>query len=96
MLYSRSLLIIYFVYCGASSPVFKEKFVTKRPGCYIPPCRIASGELLCSAVSSAGCSAMTYRSGKEAQEGGYACTHVGDSICCTAETNNIIKQLYSN
>ena len=57
---------------------------------------VASGELLCSAASSAGCSATTYRSGTEAQEGGYACTHAGDSLCCTSETNNIIKQLYSN
>ena len=32
------------------------------------------------------------------RERGYGdiCMHTADSLCCTAETNNIIKQLYSN
>ena len=33
--------------------------------------------------------------GREAQEGGDICIHIADSLCCTAETNNIVKQLYS-
>ena len=56
----------------------------------------ARRKLLCSAVSPAGCPVMTCRGGKEARGGGYVCTHAGDSLYCTAETNNIIKQLYSN
>ena len=32
---------------------------------------------------------------KEIQKGGDMCIHIGDSLCCTAETNNIINQLSS-
>ena len=34
----------------------------------------------------------------EAQGRGYGdiCMHVADSLCCTTETNSIVKQLYSN
>ena len=32
----------------------------------------------------------------EAQEGGDICIHMADSLCYTAETNNTVKQLYSN
>ena len=47
-------------------------------------------------------SVTTYRSrvewggGKEAQEGGDICIHTADSRCCASETNNTVKQLYSN
>ena len=47
-------------------------------------------------------SVMTYRSrveqggGKEAQEGGDVRIHIADSHCCASETNNTVKQLYSN
>ena len=34
--------------------------------------------------------------GREVQEGGDVCIHIADSLCCTAETNTIVKQLYSN
>ena len=27
---------------------------------------------------------------------GDICIHIVDSLCCTAETNNMVKQLYSN
>ena len=47
----------------------------------------ASGKLLCSTGSSAGCSVMTYRGRREAQEGGDICTHTADSLHCTSETN---------
>ena len=30
-----------------------------------------------------------------AEEGGDICIHIGNSLHCTAETNNIVKQLYS-
>ena len=30
--------------------------------------------------------------GMEALEGGYICVHTADSLRCTAETNNIVKQ----
>ena len=30
------------------------------------------------------------------EQGGRICMHMVDSLCCTAETNNIVKQLYSN
>ena len=33
--------------------------------------------------------------GREIQEGGDIGTHIADSLRCTAETNNIVKQLYS-
>ena len=32
--------------------------------------------------------------GREAQERGDICVNIADSCCCTAETDNIIKQLY--
>jgi len=32
---------------------------------------------------------------KEIQEAGDVCIHIADTLCCTAETNNIVKQLYS-
>ena len=63
------------------------------------PCikQIASGDLLCSAGSSAWCSVVTWIggmgvgwSGKEVQEGGDICIHIADSLCCTAETNTTL------
>ena len=36
------------------------------------------------------------RGGRDTQEGGVICICIADSLCCTAETNNIVKQLYSN
>ena len=33
------------------------------------------------------------KDGREAQVGGNICIHIADSLCCTAETNNIVKQL---
>ena len=35
-------------------------------------------------------------SGKKAQEGGDVHIPAAESHCCTAETNSIVKQLYSN
>ena len=32
--------------------------------------------------------------GREAQEGGDTCTHVADSLCCTAETNTTLQSNY--
>ena len=34
--------------------------------------------------------------GTEAKEGGDICIHIDDSLHCTAESNNIVKQSYSN
>ena len=34
--------------------------------------------------------------GREAGEGGYIDILMADSRCCTTETNNIVKQLYSS
>ena len=34
--------------------------------------------------------------GRKVNEGGDICIHIADSCCGTAETNNIVKQLYSN
>ena len=34
--------------------------------------------------------------GGETQKGGDICIHIADSLCCTAETNRTLKQLYSN
>ena len=34
--------------------------------------------------------------GREAKEGGDMCIFIANSWCCTAETNNIVKQLYSS
>ena len=34
--------------------------------------------------------------GREVQEGEDIGIHTGDSLCCMAETNNIVKQLYSS
>ena len=31
---------------------------------------------------------------KEIQKRGDICIHIADSLCCTIETNNILKQLY--
>ena len=62
----------------------------------------ASGKLLHSTGSSAQCSVMTLRGGirgcdgREAEEGRAVCIHAADSPCCSAETNNTVKQLYSN
>ena len=41
---------------------------------------------------------MTYRGGgwREVQEEGVICTCTADSLHCTAENNDIIKQLYAN
>ena len=33
---------------------------------------------------------------REAQGGEDICTLIADSCCCTAETNNAVKQLYPN
>ena len=56
---------------------------------YTRPCvqQIAGGKLLYSTGSSAQCSVMTNRGGREAQEEGDICTHIADSLHCTAETN---------
>jgi len=35
-------------------------------------------------------------SGREAHKGGIIRTHIADSFCCTAETNNTVRQLHSN
>ena len=34
--------------------------------------------------------------GREDQDGGDIYIHIADSCCCSAETNNSVKQLYSN
>ena len=34
--------------------------------------------------------------GSEVQKGGDICTHPADSLHCKAETDNIVKQFYSN
>ena len=34
--------------------------------------------------------------GRAVQEGGDICIHIADPLHCTAETNDIVKQLYSN
>ena len=34
--------------------------------------------------------------GKEIQKRGDICIHMTGSLCCTAENNNIVNQLYSN
>ena len=34
--------------------------------------------------------------GKGFKKRGAACLHTAESLCCTTETNNIEKQLYSN
>ena len=55
--------------------------------------------LLYSTGISAQCSVMTQRGavrGREAPEGGDMCILIANSPCCTAETNNIVKQLSSN
>ena len=33
---------------------------------------------------------------REVQEGGVICIHIAYSLCCTAETHNIVKQQYPN
>ena len=37
-----------------------------------------------------------WNGGKGSKSGGDVCMHIADSLHCTAETNNIVKQLYSN
>ena len=32
---------------------------------------------------------------REIQEAGDVCIRIADTLCCTAETNNLVKQLYS-
>ena len=39
---------------------------------------------------------MRKLNGKEIQKREYVCINIDDSLCCTIETNNIVKQLYSN
>ena len=34
--------------------------------------------------------------GKEIQNSGAICIYMADSLCCTVENDNIVKQLYSN
>ena len=34
--------------------------------------------------------------GKEIWKRGDICMHIADSLCCRIETNNILKQLYSD
>ena len=55
--------------------------------------QMASGKLLESTGSSAWCSVMTSRDGKESQEGGGNCILTPESLRCTAATNTT---LYSN
>ena len=38
---------------------------------------------------------FSYLNGKEIQKREYVCINIDDSLCCTVETNNIVKQLYS-
>ena len=59
------------------------------------PCvkHTARGKLLCGTGSSAWCSVMTSRDGKESQEGGSNCILTPESLRCTAATNTT---LYSN
>ena len=68
-------------------------------GIYVDASR-AIGKPLFSTGSSAWCSVMTYGvrwwGGREVQEGEDLGIHTGDSLCCMAETNNIVKQLYSS
>ena len=33
--------------------------------------------------------------GREVQEGGDICTHIADSLCCTAESNTTLKNNYT-
>ena len=47
--------------------------------------------MLCDDPEGWGCGA-----GREVSEGGAMCIHTADSLHCTAETNSIVKQLYSN
>ena len=49
--------------------------------------------LLCSTGNSVFCSDLY---GKEIQTRGDICIHMVDSLCRTADTNNIVKRLYSN
>ena len=61
---------------------------------------MASGKLLYSRGSSARCSVMASRDGRRGgrgiQVGRDICIHMVDSFHCGPETNNIVKQLYSN
>ena len=38
---------------------------------------------------------MGQRGGREAQEGGDICTHMGDSDCCAAEANTTLQSNHS-
>ena len=58
--------------------------------------QVTTGHLLYSTWSSAQCSVITQRAGKEAQEGGDIGIPRADSFLCIAETNNNAKQLYPN
>ena len=49
---------------------------------------------MCSVVTEVG--GMEDGGEREIQEAGDVCIHIADTLCCTAETNNIVKQLYSN
>ena len=63
---------------------------------YTIMCKIvASGNLLYSAGTSARCSVMTEKGGKETQEGGDIRTLIADSRCCTAETNTTLESNYT-
>ena len=52
--------------------------------------QIASGKLLHSTGSSARCSVMAWRGGREVQEGGGICVHIADSLHHRAETNTTL------
>ena len=55
---------------------------------------VASGNRLYSTETSARCSAMTEKGGKETQKGGDVHTFIADSRCHTAETNTTLESNY--
>ena len=66
--------------------------------CTLPRVKlIAGGKLLYSTGSSAQCCDDLEGMGRgEVQERRDSCIHMADSLCCAAETNSIVKQLYPN
>ena len=62
--------------------------------------KITSESLLYRKGDSTQCSVVTYVGRKSEKEGidvcVCVCVCIADSFFCTAETNNIVKQLYSN
>ena len=59
--------------------------------------QIADGNLLSCTGSSAQCCDDLEGMGRgEVQERRDSCIHMADSLCCAADTNSIVKQLYPN